>query len=208
MELIVASGGEKEFEKIRETVRIASSMNYIGWSDDYDRQFDSSSIWFGLRKEDIYVATCKLIFKNQNGTSATLPIESGDLDSFVIPPPFDGVCEGSGLSLKGMRYILTLMYAMGRWMIDNRVGKVYSIVDVRNERLQRFYREALGFKILQNQFVRFSGFCYKDTCLPVQWQVICLDPEYFHSEQNYKKVEQLGANPIYSGAEPGSSQSA
>ena len=190
MEFEAIAGNLPEADQVRTQVRAALTTRYVGWSDDYDRKFDSHTTWFGLRRGHEYVATCKLIFKRHAGRSMTLPMESGDLKAFAIPDR-EGVCEGSGLSLVGPRYILALLCGMGRWMIQHDIGSVYSIVDVRNRNLQLLYQR-LGFESIPGQLVRFSGFCHKEDGLPVQWQVIRMSPDRFRSEQGYAELARLG----------------
>jgi hypothetical protein len=192
MEFVAIAGHLPEADELRGRVKSALSSQYVGWSDNYDRQFDSHATWFGLRRGQEFLATCKLIFKRHEGQLRQLPMESGDLRAFTLPDTI-GVCEGSGLSLMGSRYILALLCGMGRWMTKHGIGYVYSIVDTRNRKLQLLYRK-LGFEFLPDQIVSFSGFRHKEDGQPVLWQVIRMSPEIFQLERNYANLGRLGCS--------------
>jgi len=187
----VLEGTSPESAQIRAYVHARVKKTYAGWDDEFDRSFDHHATWFCLSYGGAYLATCKLIFKTVAGETIKLPMELADRNPYVAMS--GDAIEGSGLTFVHREHLFVLMYHMGRWMKRHQCGRITSIVDTRNDALQRIYQRALGFQLDSHGVLSFRNFCHKDSGDPVDWQVIALEPAFFWAEANYTKLALRGA---------------
>jgi hypothetical protein len=166
--------GNGDVELVRRTFSGRMAKLYTGWSDEYDRRFDSHSFSFLL--EDGHgppLATCRLIFKRLSCTTIQTPMESADRPFYLGDQR--NVCEGGGVSFVSRQSVVNLMYGVWVWCLANRVEPVYTTYDVGNPLIRRLYTRVLGFRLKEGAIVSYEGFKEKDTGLPVQWQVCVAD---------------------------------
>lgn len=196
-QFVVMHPGDFRIEQVRDVMRKAMCKRYEGWDDDFDRQFDDRTVWFALEAGEEYVATCKLIFKSHNETWCPTPIELGDLAQHDIPERHPSVCEGGGVSYTDQRYAIDLMYGIGEWMLEQNIGPCYTTYDVTNPVIQKLYTRVLGFQEVVDAQVSFSSFLRKKTGAPAQWQVVRLPTDPTFVKRRMRRLEKLGAKPIY-----------
>ncbi len=192
MFLHIISSDNPQIERVRRTIAASLDRCYTGWSDDFDRMWDSRSLWFCLSKvpNGEYLATCKVIFKHFRGCTNQLPIEVADLERFSVPNKTLTTCEASGLSYVNKTDALHLMYVLGHWLVANSAFPCYAICDEANLLLYRFYTRLCGFDAVPDAFASYSGFRHRDTGLPVRWKVLVLDPA---SDKALRMLERAGA---------------
>ena len=164
--------------KARQIIKKNLERLYSGWSDDYDREYDSQAIWFAVERDEVsnFTATVKLLFR---GTECSdhllLPMERGDISSFSIPLDINGYAfEASGLSFTHQADLDNLMHLFLSWLQSKGVGNCYSILHKANKFVLNYDTNVGKFRIVDGKYVIFSSFCRKNK--PVEWQVICQSP--------------------------------
>ncbi|TKR29242.1 hypothetical protein FCE95_13840 [Luteimonas gilva] len=170
------SPGHPNTAAVRKTFSDRMSRLYLGWDDDFDRQFDAHSylfvLWDGV---GTYHATCRIIFKRLGGAPVLTPCETADGGRFSLPDE-DTACEGSMVSMTSTQALRRLMYGVTRWLMENGVTRVYTTYDTNNALIRRFHTRILAMDEIAGATVVYRDFLRKDSLEPACWQMVQVNP--------------------------------
>lgn len=157
------------FHKCREYVAHRMNSIYIGWSNDYDSQFDDTAKYFALIDENNIVAACKIIFKNENKgfpLSKAIPRYGCNFNF----ENFDA--EVGGLAFENLTAVKSLFHRSSIFFLKNAVGDILTCYDISNPLSKRLYTGSFGLNFIENAIVRYDDFRHKKNNKAVEWQLL------------------------------------
>jgi hypothetical protein len=147
------------------------NVQYAGWSDEFDAQFDSQALWFSLEEGQDVKAVTRLMFPRAD---RALPMQLAHFNPFEARSE-ESFCEGSGLYFRELADIQTLFYSMACWMCEHRVAKCYVTYDAMNRVMRQLYSKYFGFEAIPgHEGMTFDGFVQRATWSTVVWKPLVL----------------------------------
>jgi hypothetical protein len=187
--------GNHRADNVRTTFRSRMEKLYIGWDDNFDRQYDNHSFLFLLSDHSgRFLANCRVVFKHRGQDTFLTPMEMGDVSKFLIPVQDKTACECGMMSFVSKEAALVLSYCVCRWLTENQVSRCFVTHDVRNILMKRLYTQKLGFSRVDGAIVQFSEFKSRKSGRAVEWQVLGTTLE--------RSLEVLGQLHLDSGGFP------
>lgn len=192
MHIYVFHPGHSKAERIRAAFSRSLSPYYIGWDDEFDRQFAGQTLCFALGEHPNKKphATCRLISKKYGAAVGPLPMEKGD-KSACVPRRAGRVVEGSGFCWSEPIYGIDLLHGVMRWLLKYEVHRGYVLFDALNETIKRLYVHTLGLLCLPGERVIYSSFKRRKNDKPVEWHVATGDQPIFRAA--LQRLERAGA---------------
>lgn len=172
--------GHREVERLRGALREAMSVDYSGWSDDYDRQFDARSLWFALAEDarSPTLAALRLVFSELGALRGPLPMETADV-SMPNRRAEGPAVEASGFWFRRWVHGMVVIHAMTTWILENDVRQLYALHDVRNSAIRGLHHGVLKLRPMPEARVSFSSFRSRADLTPVIWEVSSGDTPIF-----------------------------
>jgi len=184
------SRNKEAYELTRKKISYEISKYYTGWDDDFDRKFDDHSLFFILKDyNDNYLAASRLILAENDHK---IPIEYAISDINFNEFSRNEIAEYSGYWFKTPGYGLTLAYLGAVWIYKNlhKNLDIYAIFDSKNIILKNIYLSAMKFQLIDEIFLRYENFYYKNTNEPVVWN-LALEC----AEKRRDRTVFIGSNP-------------
>ena len=162
-----------EYEPVRDRIRTNLGKRFSGWSDDHDRQFDDSAVFFLLADTNGELkAGIRMIISRPGST--VIPVSLTDRACEIN---FDGALEYSGLWFDQFRHCRALAALTCQWVdIHFNNCEVYSIFESSNRILRRVYLQVCGFETLEHPPIVYEGFVYADSGESVEWELTVCKP--------------------------------
>ena len=146
---------------VRQTFKNRMKKRYDGWKDNYDEQWDKNSFLFVLKKDNEYIATCRMIVKRYYDFNFKIPMEEASVKSFSLDKYHNICLEGGMVSFKDFLSFGKLMYYVGSWLYENEVDYLFTCYDVENELIKNLYVDMLNFEIVENAQLVYGNFTSK-----------------------------------------------
>ena len=178
----VVSRNPEAYEPVRARIRCEINKRFDGWSDEHDRQFDKSAVFFILRDMNGELRAGIRMVVSQSGDSVVPVSQSSrgcDID-------FDGALEYSGLWFDEISHCMSLAGLVGQW-VDATFGDrdVYVIFECSNRVIRRIYLRSFGMDEVAHPLIAYEGFSYRDSGKVVEWQLaVCRQETRLERAQN------------------------
>lgn len=164
----IVSRNSNDYEAVREKIRTQIDKRFNGWSNEHDRQFDESAVFFLLKDMNGNLCAGIRMVVSQSGDSV-VPVSQSSRGCEIA---FDGSLEYSGLWFDQLRHCKALAGIVGHW-VDVNFGDrdIYSIFEASNRAIRRIYLRSFGFDEVVHPAIVYDGFSYRDSGEVVEWQL-------------------------------------
>lgn len=179
----IVSRNPCDYEPVRNKIKSEIDKRFYGWSNEHDRQFDDSSIFFLLKDDTGQLkAAIRMVISRPGGAVVPASQTTGE-----VRLDFSNSLEYSGLWFDRFCHCLCLAGMVGRWVASNFPDQdVFGIFESSNRVIQRIYLRSFGMEVVDHPPIQYQGFRYIESGDTVLWQLsIC------RRESRIQRSEQL-----------------
>lgn len=135
---------------------------YSGWSDEFDKKFDSNSGWFRSESGEEF---CRVTYQQAN---LPMPIETSDRPIVIVKGK---VCEINNFLYTDAEKAKVFIAGVLRQLSVAGIDRIYCIVDNRYKKAYRFNTGHFGF-CPTGDILIFDDIKYRKNPEPAEWMVL------------------------------------